>query len=222
MPGTILNRQPTDDRHFLHLGPSFDDFLGGLGRQTRRNVRYYRRRAVSNGWRLSEEMSGSEIAMALKQLAAHQRTSRLTYGRIIRQVDAVKKLPAPVFMGLQTPGGEWLSIVAGWYRGERGHVILQLNRSNAEYDDASLSLVLRSYALESMIGNGVREVRFAGGCVGNLRKYCEPAQHEVLTLRKAGWRAQLFLGEERCRRAASVWFGAVIGAVGAACRRRAN
>jgi hypothetical protein len=220
VPGMVLAREPTENRDLLKLGTSFDAFVRTLGRQTRHNVRYYRRRAKLNGWRCVESLSPNEIEVALGQLAAHQRTSHVTYWRLARFVDAVKKMPSPVFMGMQTPDGKWLSMVIGWRNGHRGHIILQLNRRDAEYDGASLSLVLRAHAIESLMACGVREVRVVGGCEGTLKRYCEPTQYELLTLKKTGWRPNLFLGQEQGRQLAGKWFGAAFGVIGTLGRKR--
>lgn len=220
VPGMILTRQPIENRDLLHLGTSFDAFLRTLGPNARRNFRRYPDRAKLNGWRYVESLSPNAIMVALRQLAARQRTSSYTYERTTRLADAVKKLPNPVFMGLQTVGGKWLSVLVGWYSGDRGHILLQLNRRDVEYNGAHLSLVMRSHALQSLIERGVREIRFPGGCQGILKPYCEPHQYEILMLKKTDWRPRLFLSEERCRGAARRWFCSTRGAIETVCSKR--
>lgn len=217
VPGMILTREPPEDRELLRLGTSFETFLKQLGRRTRRNIRYYRRRAIQNGWQCMENLSAEEIETAVNQLAAHQRTSCFTYSRIKRLVKAVLLMPKPIVAGMRTEDGLWLSIVAGWRRGSHGYFVLQLNRGDREYDTASLSLVSRSHVLEWMMSRGVDRVWFAGGCVGPLRKYCERPQHEAVTLSKPGWRARIFSAEERFRRAGRVKLGSILGVMGAGC-----
>jgi hypothetical protein len=208
-PGALLNRQIVETRDLLRLSGSFDGFLRTLGRHTRRNLRYYRRRATLHGWQFASSLSHDEIMAALGQLAALQRTSRYRYSVLTRLANAVHRTPNPYFAGMRIPGGEWLSVLAGWHNGSHGYVLFQLNRVGAEYDGASLSLALRSHYLEQSIERGVRDVRFIGGCQGLLKRYCEVERHELLTLRKPGWRPKLFLAEERCRRWASTWHGKV-------------
>jgi hypothetical protein len=210
-PGMFLDRETIANRDRLHLGTSFDTFLRTLGRHTRRNFRYYRRRAKLNGWRFIENLSPNEIMVALEQLATHQRTSHYRVSRLTRFAEAVKRMHVPCFMGLQALDGEWLSLIAGWHSGNRACVLFQLNRAGAQYDAASLSIALRSQYLERLIERGVEEVKFIGGCGGTLRRYCELEQYELLTLRRAGWRPGFFLSEERCRQAAAMWVRTIFG-----------
>lgn len=208
-PGMLLERRILEIRDLLLLGPSFEAFLRTLGRHTRRNFRYYRRRAMLLGWQFVASLAPDEIAAALRQLAPLQRTSHYSWRALPRLTDTVKRTPNACFAGMRTPEGDWVSLLAGWHNGSQGYVLFQLNRAGRKYDSGSLSVALRSNYLERLIECGVRNVRFIGGCQGILKRYCAVERRELITLRKPGWRAAFSLSEERCRRWASTWFGKI-------------
>jgi hypothetical protein len=123
-------------------------------------------------------------------------------------------MPNPIFLGLQSADGVWLSIIGGWSSGEQASLLFQLNHDGAEYDGASLSTTLRSHFLEMLVERGVRVVKVLGGCGGILQRFCRPDEYQVITLRKPGWRSHVFLLEERLRVFAARSLGRLLSTYG--------
>src|SRR6202012_6150286 len=53
---------------WLHIGSSYQSFLNGLGPHTRRNLRYYRRRAEEQGFRFVPDLSLKTYESAVPSL----------------------------------------------------------------------------------------------------------------------------------------------------------
>jgi hypothetical protein len=213
IPDTTFDSEIVEIRDTLSLGSSLEEFLQTLGRRTRRNFRYYRRKALMSGC-TCVEIAEPGLGRVAAKLVAHQRTSSYTGYRIQRFVAGLRRMPHPIFLGLQSPDGVWLSMIGGWHADQRGYLLFQLNHNDQAYDRVSLSVALRSHFFERLIERGVREVRFLGGLQGNLQMYCGPTENQVITLRKVGWRSRLFLKEESLRMAGSRRFGRVLSAHG--------
>jgi hypothetical protein len=58
--------------HDLRLEDSYERFLEMLGRQTRRNMRYYRRSAEREGWSYEANIPSEEASFAIEQLYPQQ------------------------------------------------------------------------------------------------------------------------------------------------------
>lgn len=170
----------------LPLADSFDEFLHGLTKLARRNLAYYRRRAVAAGWVFRDDLSESEISEAVGQLIPRQRTSSLSW-RVVRQRrEALRGKPGACWAGLQDGAGRWLALTGGWQERGRAFMVCQLNRDGEEYRKASLSTVLRSFLIECLISRGARELTFLGGCKGILESFCTPVREHVITVEKIG------------------------------------
>jgi hypothetical protein len=81
--------------------------------------------------------------------------------------------------GLRSIDGKIVAVLCGFARGERFHVLTQLN--DPEQSRLSLSLVLRGYLVENLIVTGHTELQFIGGG-GTLGfgRYCEPQRYRSI------------------------------------------
>jgi hypothetical protein len=173
----------------LPLGGSYEAFLQGLGDKTRRNFRYYRRRFESRGHLVVPQMDFSVFEEAAHRL---EKLNVIGAGRngIRRAMRMLQTAKRPLLMGLRHQNGEWLSIVGGWYEGDRVVVFMQMNNER-EFPQESLCIVARSYLIEAAIQSGLQRVVFWAGVGGPIARYCVPvpAQGVYLDARTPLWRA---------------------------------
>jgi hypothetical protein len=152
------------------LEDTYEGFLNRLGSQTRRNMRYYRRRAEQEGWSFVREIGREDAAAAIAFLSRFQNVGEKDAEQLRLLQQRFELVPGAFFSGLRSGDGTWLGVVGGWRRGSTLFVILQMNHS--EFAKASVSTVLRSYLIEAVIGSGVSHIKFLGDCQGILKKYC--------------------------------------------------
>ena len=87
-----------------------------------------------------------------------------------RYLGMIAALPQRMLVGLKNSQGEFISLVGGWYLGDRAIVLVQLN--DQRYTRESISLVTRSYLIESCINRNFAELVFWGGTSKQLSSYC--------------------------------------------------
>lgn len=181
-------RMPLQDA-VIELAPDMGTFLDGLGRRARRNFRYYRRGAEEKGHVFVDELDMSLFAGATRSLARGGGV-----GSAPEQVElALGLLSAsamPIRMGLRARDGRWVSVLGGWHERGRAVVSFQLN-DDRERASESLSVVMRSFAIEHLIGLGVQEVVFRGGVSQPLSRYAREIASSLafVDVRAPGWRA---------------------------------
>jgi len=173
----------------LPLQPVYERFVESLGSKTRRNVRYYRRRAEALGHQYVHQMEESEFQSAITNLLSKGVTGASHEGvsRALRIFAAVER---PIFSGLRGRDGEWLAVLGGWYDAHRAVLFLQMN-AEFQRPAESLSLVLRAHFIENLIAEGVRSLVFWAGVGLPISRYCTPVptQRIYLDSTSIGWRA---------------------------------
>jgi hypothetical protein len=155
--------------NLLCLAPTYEIFLSGLGSHTRRNMRYYRRRAEEHGWSFVQDMDFEQGSAAFESLHPFQSAGLSKRTTLDSYLQTIRDVPGSFFSGLRTQGGAWMSVVCGWVKGSRMFIFLQVN--NGIDAKASVSTVLRSYLIEHAIGSGIRDIKIIDGCGGILRRY---------------------------------------------------
>ncbi len=156
----------------LSLPGDYESFLHSLGRHTRRNLRYYRRRFEIAGNSYVENLSPDEFKIISRELRGKSRIP--TKSNILeRSIDLLKTAERPLLAGLHAVDGRWLSVITGWREGNRVTFFSQLN-SDIDHPHDSLSMVLRGYVFESLIRSGVRTLDFLWGTKGPLVRYAKP------------------------------------------------
>jgi hypothetical protein len=177
-----------DNHSRLLLPPSYQEFLQGLGSQTRRNFRRYRCHFEAAGHRYIEQLSADDFRHAAWYL---QTKSRIPSSRraIERSVNMMAAVDRPLAIGLRHRCGEWLSVAGGWYDSSRVTLFAQLNHDR-EFADMALSVVLRVNLIEMLIRQGIRELVFWAGTAPPLSRYaaCVPAMGVHLDRPTRGWR----------------------------------
>ena len=97
----------------LLLPGSYEQFLKNLGKTTRRDFRYYRRRCEASGYAFVESLSIDELRSAAVYLASKSKFGSIS--DIESPMNIVAAAPRPLAIGLRHHNGEWLSVLGGWY-----------------------------------------------------------------------------------------------------------
>jgi hypothetical protein len=172
---------------WLHLGSSYQDFLQSLGVHTRRNLRYYRRRAEERGFRFIPELSFAAYeaaATSLNQDAASPdvREQEERNRRFFSQFGHPSSSPfgAPVLSGLAAPDGRLVAVLAGVRAGDHLHLLSQFN--DESLGNLSPSLILRGYLIERLIAQGVASIHFVNGTSAALGRFCDPVLMRTISV----------------------------------------
>jgi GNAT acetyltransferase-like protein len=157
----------------LKLNDTFAVTLSRIGSRTRRNLRYYRKRAETQIEATFEPQL--TIAQSDAALSALSKRSFQPFAKSLSEwhkMDVMLRTQPGYFaVGLRA-NGEWISYLAGIRRGRLTYVILQINHNGfARY---SLSTVLRSYLLEDEGRLGQEEINFVNGVCALFQHCCEP------------------------------------------------
>jgi hypothetical protein len=179
----------------LPLADTYDRFLGRLGSTTRRNFRHYRRRFEASGHQFIDRLSLDELRSAALELAS--KSKLVTAWRQTEIENGLKMVVAagqPLAMGLKHRDGEWLSVIGGWYRPRGAVLCLQCN-NDSDFAPDSLSIVLRAYLIESLIGQSLEEMVMWADTRPPLSRYVSyaPAVGVRLDLPTCSWRVARLL-----------------------------
>jgi hypothetical protein len=159
--------------HRLQLSETFDATLSRFGQHTRRNLRYYRRRAEKElRATFLPALTAQESDEALQALShASFQPFPVSLAEWRKMDGLLRTQPGYFAMGLRAKG-EWLSYLVGMRMGDATYVLMQMNHNGfARY---SLSTVLRSYFFEYEIGLGQAEIKFVNGTCALFQRCCEP------------------------------------------------
>jgi hypothetical protein len=184
-----LHEMPVENHSILRLCQCYEDFLQGLSSKTRRNFRYFRNRSEAANHKFVEQVPLSDFRSAAHSLMSEDVVGADS-GGIERGINIFAAAERPLLVGLEDEHGKWLSIVGGWYEGDRAYIFLQMNsdRQHARY---SLSLVMRAKLIEMLIGQGVREMLWWAGVGPPISHYVQqvPTCWVYLDKRTFFWRA---------------------------------
>ena len=150
---------------YLPLSDTLDATLAGMGAHTRRNLRYYRRRAEAElGCVLIPRVDAStNEVLAFSRECMYPVSAAVTAWRY----NSLKGLDRPICMGIKDRNGRWLSILGGRRYLDRTEILWQLNRDGlANY---SLGTVMRSYFIEYEIALGARRMYTEGGTPHSMK-----------------------------------------------------
>jgi hypothetical protein len=143
------------------LKGTFDESVARLGAHTRRNLRYYRRRAQKDlACEFLPAMDGQVLRDAVLELQV--RTDDLVKPGVAKnRIAQVMRNPQAFCMGVRAQDGRWLSWLSGWRDDSTTFIDWQCNRNGMPR--YSLSTVMRSYLIEHECALGQRQLRFLGG-----------------------------------------------------------
>jgi hypothetical protein len=150
---------------YLPLEETFDGTLAKMGTRTRRNMRYYRKRAEA------------ELGCVFVPMVQIDKREFLDFNRECMyavpakvaawRYDALKDLGTPLFMGTKDKAGRWLSLLGGRRHHDGTEILWQMNRSGLLV--YSLSIVMRSYFIEHEIAHGMTKLYTEGGTAHPMR-----------------------------------------------------
>ena len=169
----------TGDR--IRLGPSYEMFLGGLGQHTRRNLRYYRRKAAEAELAFDATVSQPEFELERKRLndRSHFRANRLHTDRDDRWMALHG---GGSRMALRDASGTPVALMCGFAHRSCFYLLTQWNDSALAA--LSLSNVLRAHLAEHLIQVGMSELVFVGGTTLAFGRFCEPHPYQLLLVDK--------------------------------------
>ncbi|MGI8771422.1 MAG: GNAT family N-acetyltransferase [Acidobacteriaceae bacterium] len=172
-----------EEGDWLRLAPSYEEFLTRLGSHTRRNLRYYRRKAEAQGYTYVPSLSTEEYHAAIARLngVADYPTDPQ---RDERDERFFEHFSHRILAGLRGPDGHFVSIIGAVRSGEHLHVLTQLNDESLR--KLSISLVLRGYLIEDLIRDGFTSIHFVNGTSRMLGRFCEPLLLRTLAIDRTG------------------------------------
>ena len=141
------------------LKDTVDETLATLGAHTRRNLRYYARRAAAElgaTFAVNEPVSADEF-FALNRQSMFATSESMARWRFMNQ----RKFEGGFFATLRDKEGRLLSLMGGRSAGGTADVDWQMNLS--EMVNYSFSTVMRAHMIEYLVGQGVKVMRFDGG-----------------------------------------------------------
>jgi hypothetical protein len=144
---------------YLPLFGTFDATLARIGRRTRINLRYYRRRAEA-------DLGASFVPLAAPNLEDMQAFNRECMYPVPESLvefrhQAALRQPNHCVRGVRDGSGRWLSLVGTRRRNGFVEIDWQMNRDG--HSAASLAIVMRSYLIEHEIGLGSTRLYMEGG-----------------------------------------------------------
>ncbi len=202
-PGVLWAWRQRRVGRILHLEPTFEATLAQLGKSTRFNLRYYRRR-------LAKEMDCEYIQDAapllsgadLRAINANS-LNPVDPEEFERRVQSASELPGSYLSGLRAPDGRWLSLIGGWR--QAGTTVLYWQMNTLGFEKHSIGTVMRSFYLEHEIGAGAKRLLIYGGTSHTMRHAFAEEPVADLIVQRRGLRAMAlrrlaqFMGSPRNR-----------------------
>ncbi len=202
-PGVFWAWRQRQVGRMLPLQASFDATLASLGKSTRFNLRYYRRR-------LAKEMVCEYVPDAapllqgvdLRALNACS-LNPVNPEEFERRVRSASDLPGSYLSGLRAPDGRWLSLIGGWR--QDGTTVLYWQMNSLGFQKHSIGTVMRSFYLEHEIAQGARRLLIYGGTSHTMRHAFTEEPVADLIVQRRGIRAMAlrnlarFMGSPRNR-----------------------
>ena len=162
----------------LPLETTMQATLAKLGRSTRYNLGYYRRR-------LAKEMPCEFIADARGMLREDEMQAinagslnPVTETDFRRQYKSSCELHGGFLLGLRTADGTWVSLVGGWR--QAGTTVHYWQMNKAGHEKLSIGKAMLSYFLEHEVNLGTHKLIYNGGTPNPIRFSFTP--HEVTYL----------------------------------------
>jgi hypothetical protein len=150
---------------YLPLEETFDQTLAKIGTRTRRNMRYYRKRAEAElGCIFLPAVETDEREfLNFNYECMYAVPAKVASWRY----RSLKNIATPLFMGIKDRDGRWLSMLGGRRHHGGAEILWQMNRSGLSA--YSLSLVMRSYFIEHEIAHGMTKLYMEGGTAHPMR-----------------------------------------------------
>jgi len=151
----------------IGLQKTLDGTLARMGKHTRRNMRYYRRKAEAElECRFASDVK-STLTMAQLLELNYASTHPVPYSVLERRYQTTRFMDGFFCVGLSRADGLWISLLGGRRHQGVTEVDWQMNRSGLA--KLSVGTVIRSYLIEHEIANGMQKLFFEGGTPHSMR-----------------------------------------------------
>jgi len=182
-------RREREFRYVFQLATTFEETLASLGKSTRFNLRYYRRRLLRRmPCEVVTDVRGQISRQQLEWLNANS-LNPIPLPEFLKRYDDLCKLPGGYLFGVREASGKWLGLVAGWRQGETTVLHWQLNVRGYEKD--SLINVMRSYFLQHEVEHGARRLVIHGGTAHSMVHSFDVYPAFDLVVRRRSFRSAL-------------------------------
>jgi hypothetical protein len=175
----------------LALESSYEATLKKMGKSTRFNLGYYRRRLESKMPCVFVSDARGMLSEADLRAVNAASLNPVSHALMRLQYQSACHLPGGFLLGLRGPLGQWLSLIGGWRQAESTVLYWQTNASG--YERSSLGTVMRSYFLEHEIGRGARAITFYGGTPHTMQHAFLAEQVNDLVMRRLSWKAAVLM-----------------------------
>lgn len=151
----------------IALEKTLDATLARMGKHTRRNMRYYRRKAETElGCSFATDVK-SMLTMAQLIELNYASTHPVPHSALERRYRTTKSMDGFFCVGLSRPNGEWISLLGGRRHHGVTEVDWQMNREGLAKH--SVGTVIRCYLIEHEIAIGMEKLFFEGGTPHSMR-----------------------------------------------------
>jgi hypothetical protein len=151
----------------IALQPTLDATLARMGKHTRRNLRYYRRKAEADLEYSFANDVRSILTMAQLMELNHASTHPVAQPVLERRFETMESMEGFFGVGLRQSNGQWISLLGGRRHHGVTEVDWQMNRAGlAKY---SVGTLIRSYLMEYEIAIGTDKLFFEGGTPHTMR-----------------------------------------------------
>lgn len=192
LPGVQAASRQRHVERSMKLRPTLEATLAQMGKHTRSNFRYYRRR-------LEKEMMLTFVPEAAPLLAGTDlqainsaSLNPVSPEEFSRRVRSATELPDSFLCGLQGPDGQWLSLIGGWR--QAGLTVLHWQMNTAGYEKHSIGTVMRHFFLEAEVSAGAEELLIHGGTPHSMHHSFETQPIADLMVRRNGLQTALLCG----------------------------
>jgi hypothetical protein len=173
------------------LESTLEKTLAKLGKSTRFNLGYYRRRlAVEMPCEFLEDARGMVREDELDGL--NQGSLNVISNEEFRlQYKSACALPGGFLLGLRARDGRWISLIGGWKQGKV--TVLQWQMNAAGYERLSIGTAMRSYYLEHECKQGTETLVFYGGTPHLMHRSFLEDRAQDLFVRRRSLRAKALM-----------------------------
>ena len=166
-------------RYRLELKASWDETLKQFGVRSRRNLRYYPRRLMSEGAVFQADLSEQDVRSAALELRtkADFSTTLLHLGETFA---AHSRTPGNFAAGLRKADGQWLSLLLGWREHGSTYVFFQMN--DITQPQSSISTTIRSLFVQDEFVRGASQILFVSSSSSLMESGCLEDEQFILLL----------------------------------------
>lgn len=179
----------------ISLDSTIGSTLARFGARTRRNLRYYQRRAAAElgaGFVPHARLSREEF-FALNRASTHPLPPADAVWRH-QLLERSATRPTTLYAGLRSSRGQWLSVVWGERRDGIARIHWQMNHAGGAHH--SFSIAMLAFLMEHEIALSASEILFVGGTRHSIRSSCASSPvTDILAVRRRslrGWALRRF------------------------------